>query len=207
MGSLRTWLVPELRWRELPKVATWMGLGALAAGIYGIAHDQVTYSLGPEYFTRLKFEQFAYAAPLSGSERQFAGAIGFLATWWVGALVMWIFARVSLKREGSLPPAREMAIALGIVFAASIAGATGGWLWGIGRRATGYAEGWIDRMDSLGVEDAVSFMSVAYIHNASYLGGALGTMAALVYLSFRRRRRNRCGSIEEALAKTDPKRP
>lgn len=36
-------------------------VGSLIAGTYGILHDQVTYSIGPEYFTRFKFEQFAWA--------------------------------------------------------------------------------------------------------------------------------------------------
>lgn len=189
MNTLRRWLVPEFRWQEFPRVAGWMVLGAVAAGLYGAVHDQVTYSMGPEYFTRLKFHQFAYAAPPGGSERLFAGIVGFLATWWVGALVVWILARVSLMRAGSLPPTREMAAAVGIVFGISMAAAAGGWLWGLRRRATGYDEGWIDLADSLGVADLEAFMSVAYVHNASYLGGAAGTMAALLLLARARRRR------------------
>ncbi len=38
-----------------------------------------------------------------GGPRVFAGVIGFLATWWVGALVAWILARVSLWHEDRLP--------------------------------------------------------------------------------------------------------
>jgi hypothetical protein len=191
MNAWRRWLVPEFRWSEFPKVAGWMALGAVAGGLYGVAHDQVTYSMGPEYFTRLKFDQFASAAPPGGSERLFAGIIGFLATWWVGALVVWILARVSLMRAGILPSAREMAAAVGIVFAVSMTAAAGGWLWGLWRRTTGYDEGWIDLADSLGVADLGAFMSVAYVHNASYLGGAAGTMVALLFLARARRRRSR----------------
>ena len=36
-------------------------VGALIAGVYGVFHDQITYSISPEYFTRLKFLQFHYA--------------------------------------------------------------------------------------------------------------------------------------------------
>ena len=36
-------------------------IGALIAGLYGVVHDQITYSMSPEYFTRLKFFQFRYA--------------------------------------------------------------------------------------------------------------------------------------------------
>jgi hypothetical protein len=36
-------------------------MGALIAGAYGILHDQISYTISPEYFTKLKFEQFHYA--------------------------------------------------------------------------------------------------------------------------------------------------
>ena len=55
-------------------------VGALVGGIYGIVHDQVTYTISPEYFTKMKFNQFYYAN-YGFSDRIFAGTIGFLATW------------------------------------------------------------------------------------------------------------------------------
>ena len=33
-------------------------VGSVLAGVYGIFHDQVTYAISPEYFTKLKFDQF-----------------------------------------------------------------------------------------------------------------------------------------------------
>jgi hypothetical protein len=44
-------------------------------------------------------------------------------------------------------------------------------------------------MYSLGVTTPEEFMTVAYIHNASYLGGMLGMTVALVWLAGRRRKR------------------
>ena len=35
-------------------------IAVLLAGIYGMLHDQVTYSISPEYFTVFKFEQFGF---------------------------------------------------------------------------------------------------------------------------------------------------
>ena len=58
-------------------------LGSLFAGAYGVLHDQVTYSICPEYFTRLKFSQFNFAN-FGLSPRIFVAEIGFLATCWVG---------------------------------------------------------------------------------------------------------------------------
>jgi hypothetical protein len=77
-------LYPKVRLDLLLAMCRYAMLGALIAGPYGVAHDQVTYSISPEYFTRLKFQQFEYAN-FGFPPRFFVAEIGFLATWWVGA--------------------------------------------------------------------------------------------------------------------------
>lgn len=71
----------------------------LAAGIYGSIHDQITYSVSSEYYTRFKFQQFGFEAETLGrsalSQRLYAAVVGFRATWWVGffiGLVLGLFA-------------------------------------------------------------------------------------------------------------------
>jgi len=180
---IRRLLYPDFPMRELPGMLGLTLLGAIAGGLYGIFHDQVTFSISPEYFTRLKFDQFRYADPGTGPERLFAGIIGFLASWWVGALTAWILSRVSLFHERRIAPFPEMIRAFSLVFLTSMLTAVGGWIWGLWRQGTGYDESWIDFMSSLGVEDETAFMTVAYIHNASYLGGVSGSVIALIYLA------------------------
>jgi hypothetical protein len=41
---------------------------------------------------------------------------------------------------------------------------------------------WEDFETSLEITDLPSFVRVAYIHNASYLGGLIGLVAAIMYL-------------------------
>lgn len=176
-------LVPGLPLRELPRTLAYVVAGGLLAGLYGSLHDQVTYTLGPEYFTALKFHQFAWARPGLGGERLFAGVIGFHATWWLGALVAWILVRVSLWHGERIPPSRVMGMAFLVVFLVSALAGFGGRLWGCWRETTGYVQGWHDLMNSLGISDEDAFMSVAYIHNASYLGGMLGMMGGLICLA------------------------
>jgi len=187
--SLRRFLYPDFPIRDLPRMAGLALLGSLLAGIYGVLHDQITYTISPEYFTRLKFDQFDYARPGEDAPRLFAGRIGFLATWWVGGMTAWILCRVSLFNEKRIAPFREMAPAFGIVFLVSFLTALGGWGWGLWRRGTGYGESWLDLTRSLGVVDTPAFMSVAYIHNSSYLGGVIGSILSIVFLARARRRR------------------
>jgi hypothetical protein len=52
-------LVPRFPLRQLPAMLAIAAAGALAASEYGIVHDQLTYALSPEYFTRLKFQNFS----------------------------------------------------------------------------------------------------------------------------------------------------
>ncbi len=88
-------LYPKIPLRQLALMLALTLGGALVAGFYGILHDQITYSLGPEYFTRLKFHQFAWAN-VGFPPRIYAGEIGFIATWWVGAIVGWTLARIAV---------------------------------------------------------------------------------------------------------------
>src|SRR5216684_3153776 len=58
-------------------------LAVFIAGLYGILHNQVSYTVAPEYFTKFKFRQFGFIdTPLP--ERVRASMVGFLASWWMG---------------------------------------------------------------------------------------------------------------------------
>ncbi|MDA7920179.1 hypothetical protein N9B73_00355 [Verrucomicrobiales bacterium] len=175
-------IYPSIPLSTVGRIAALTAAGALVGGFYGVLHDQVTYTIGPEYFTRFKFDQFSYARPALDSPRLFAGIIGFLASWWVGALTAWVLARVSVKREGLLPPHRVVAKSFALVFATTMVSGVIGYCWGLYRRTTGHSEGWRDWMAELGVIDEKAFMTVGYIHNASYIGGSVGMFFGIMYL-------------------------
>jgi hypothetical protein len=174
-------LYPKLRLRLLPAMLGHATLGALAAGIYGILHDQLTYSISPEYFTRLKFLQFHYA-DLGLPPRVFVAEIGFLASWWVGFVAGWFLARVTVP---AFPPPRALRCSLrgfGIVFGTAITASAGGWLLGLLRSSDPGLSAWQGFALRYGVVDLPGFVRVAYIHNASYLGGLIGLVIAIIYL-------------------------
>ena len=92
---MRNFLYPKIRLALLPTMLGYAVLGELLAGCYGIFHDQVTYSISEEYFTRFKFLQFSYA-DFGLPPRVFVAEIGFLATWWVGFVAAWFIARITV---------------------------------------------------------------------------------------------------------------
>ena len=170
---------PKIRLALLPDMLGYAVVGSLLAGCYGILHDQVTYSLSPEYFTRLKFPQFHYAN-LGLSDRVFVGEIGFLATWWVGLFAAWFIARIAVPAFPRTAAIRHSLRAFLIVLAFALASSIVGYVLGIAHDSDYSA--WEDLTPSLGIVDLPGFVRVAYIHNASYLGGLVGLIAAIFYL-------------------------
>ena len=136
--------------------------------------DQVTYSISHEYFTRLKFSQFHYA-DFGLPPRVFIAEIGFLATWWVGFVAAWPVARITVPAfpgRGVSAQRPRILVIFAFAFAAAIVGYLLSFLHGSDYSA------WEVLASTLGILDLPSFVRVAYIHNASYLGGLIGLVAA-----------------------------
>lgn len=167
------YLIPRIALRDLPTIAAAGIVGALIAGLYGVIHDQVTFTLGPEYFTRFKFQQFAWA-DLGWGDRAFVGCIGFLATWWVGLIVGWIVARRVVPHRPRREAWRLIGRGFAIVFASGFLAGVLGFLYGLWREAGGDYSGWEGTLAAYRVADPWPFLRVGFIHNAGYLGGLVG---------------------------------
>ena len=153
--------------------------GGILAGVYGIAHDQITYSISHEYFTRFKFSQFHYAN-FGMPPRVFVAEIGFLATWWVGFFAAWFIARLTVPAFPRMAALRYSLRGFGIIIVAALIASIVGYLLGLWH-GTDYSA-WEEFESTLRIRDLPRFVRVAYIHNASYLGGFIGLVAAIMYL-------------------------
>lgn len=155
--------------------------GAIVAGLYGALHDQISYSISPEYFTKLKFYQFSYA-DFGWPPRVFASEVGFLATWWVGLFAGWFLARVGLT-EIPMPARKKCVVrSFAIVLIVTAASGLGGILLGFAATQRGDLHEWSEYQRVLGLEDLPAFVIVAYLHLAGYLGALAGLIAAIVYV-------------------------
>lgn len=72
-----------------------VSLGIISAGIFGIIHNQIPYTISPEYFTKFKFQQFEI--PEYFLNRVGVAFIGWNATWWVGLILGTILAIFMLR--------------------------------------------------------------------------------------------------------------
>ena len=182
-------LLPRIALRDLPPMFGVALVGAVVAGVYGMLHDQVTYTISPEYFTKLKFHQFDYA-DFGFPNRVFVAEVGFLATWWVGFVCAWFLARRMIPGQARPEALRKISVGFAIILGCALLSASIGFGYGLWRGPGADNSAWELRLSLLGVERGWSFIRVAYIHNASYLGGLVGLILALACV-------RRAGTSEE----------
>jgi hypothetical protein len=175
------YLVPKIALADLPAMIGVALFGALFAGGYGVVHDQITYTISPEYFTNLKFNHFRYANFGLG-DRVFAGAIGFLAAWWVGFIVAWFLGRRFLPNQSRAEAHRRLRTAFVCVFVCGASAGVLGYAYGLWRGPDADYAAWIPVLREYAITDGWAFIRVAYIHNASYLGGFLGLIVSLLVI-------------------------
>ena len=160
-------------------------LSIIIAGVYGILHDQVTASLSPEYYTKFKFLQFRINPDMPF--RQGVAFVGFYATWWMGAEIGLVLATLALI----FPDHQSMKLALLKAFAWVLSAVVSFGLlgYGYGRSiAANPPAGWWIPGE---VVHKADFVTVGAIHNAGYIGGLLGLLAAIVMLCVRRWRQRK----------------
>lgn len=150
----------------------------LLAGLYGILHDEITYTISPEYFTKFKYVQFGFEPSWFGGHRQTVAVIGFLATWWTGLFAGLVlgFTSFVFNDHRTMRRAIQKAVAITLCLAA-ITGLFG-FLYGKTVLTKTGVDWWLP--DNL--VDKGAFITVGSVHNFSYLGGALGVVAGVLYL-------------------------
>ena len=172
-------LYPKIRLAQLPVMFGYAVLGGILAGLYGIIHDQITYSISHEYYTNLKFAQFHYA-DFGLPPRIFVAEIGFLATWWVGFIAAWLLARITVPAFNRPAALRYTLHGFCIILTAALLACIVAYILGV-LHGPDYSA-WEPFEFTLRLSDLPSFVRVAYIHNASYLGGLIGLIIAIVYV-------------------------
>ena len=172
-------------------------VGPILGAVYGALHDQISFTVAPEYYTHFKFIQFAWAGVAEMTPRIGAATVGVLATWWVSLLAGIILSLVALIHHSPAQMLTNGLKAYGVV--AMIALAAG---------AVGLAYGWIAGRNAAslttwlpdGITSPRRFSAAGSMHNASYLGGAIGTLVAIGFhfrwrlTAIRRLRQNRIDS-------------
>jgi hypothetical protein len=163
-----------------------LAAGCVIAGQYGAVHDQISYSVSPDYFHSFKFRQFD--VPAEYHNRLGAAIVGWHATWWMGLLIGIPILIVALILPGWRAYLTQSLIAYAVVAATALV---------VGLAALAYASATItvailpDYWYPQGDIDRVAFARVGTMHNFSYLGGFVGIVTASIYLIWARQRLTR----------------
>ncbi|WP_353148710.1 hypothetical protein [Chryseobacterium sp.] len=150
-------------------------ISILFAGIYGILHDQITFTISPEYYILLKFPQFGIEN-LEINTRIKVSIVGFLATWWVGLILGIVYAFISLF----LDPEKVLKVTIYSIlinlFITVIVGILGYWFAILFLSPEN-----IDWYIPAGTKDIRNYINVGSIHNFGYIGGVIGLIAGVAY--------------------------
>ena len=163
----------------------------LLGGVCGILHDQLTYGISEEYYTKFKFVQFGLenwglgtnigttATPeISLSQPRFGVAlVGFLATWWVGLFIGIILGLVGFIHHNGKKmckvTVKAFVITILITVMIGIIGLAYGNLFLLSHQPSWYfPENLIDKNH---------FIMVGSMHNFSYFGSLFGLLIGSLF--------------------------
>lgn len=159
-----------------------IGLGPLIGGLYGIIHDQLTFTISPEYYTKFKFYQFGLMdigkEAIFPNPRLEVSAVGIMATWWMGLPIGLILGLVGLTIKDNQHMFKITMKAF--VLTTIIAFITGliGLAYGKFVLADTGVSWWLPDY----LIDKKSFIAVGSMHNFSYIGGLTGLIAGIIYI-------------------------
>lgn len=154
----------------------------LIAGFFGILHDQLTFTLSQEYFTKFKFTQFGIDPSRFGGARQTVVIIGFFSTWWVGLFIGIALGLCGLLFYDYKEMKKSIIKCIKLILIITVVFSVAGFLYGKYHLTKTGVNWWIPDT----VTEKEDFITVGSIHNFSYIGGAAGLIASIIFMLIKR---------------------
>ena len=171
--------------KKITMVALLIPIGILFASVYGALHNQISYTVSPEYFTRFKFEQFGI---INFPQRLGASAVGVFATWWMGLIIGSILASVALIQKDASTMFKSTLQAYGIVVVVAIVTGLIGLAYGVIHLSKLPPSEFSDWYIPDNLQNRGAFIAAGSMHNFSYLGGVIGMFVGVWWqIHFKRR--------------------
>jgi hypothetical protein len=156
-------------------------IATIIGGLYGALHDQITYTVCDEFFTKMRFHEYGIQSDANSdvNNRWEAAKIGWKNTWHVGLGLGIVLALAGLIHSDNKT-----------MFTVTLKGFMLAMLTGFffGMIAFLFTESSIDIATSQNVVDKVSFNRVIRMNNYSYVGGIIGMFLALGWITLNSRK-------------------
>lgn len=165
---------------KLRTFALYLLLAVIAAGLFGSLHDEISYTVSAEYFTKFKFIQFGLL-DASVPERLRAAEVGFLASWWMGIPLGLFTGLAGFMHETAARMRRALLLSLPLIVAFTLVFALAGLALGCALTSQvdlASYQGWFIPD---GLEQPRNFLCAGYMHNSAYLGGVLAIPVAWAF--------------------------
>ncbi len=157
----------------------------LIAGIYGILHNQISYTVSSEYFTHFKFQQFGL---IHFYDRLGAALVGWAASWWMGGVTAILFIPLTLGISEPRQTMNALIRGIGIVLACALSMGLIALLWALTAIDDQFAPHY---QVPEGVSNRAAFLQAGTMHNYSYLGAFIGIGIGMWYIrNFRKARKS-----------------
>lgn len=180
MSEIKKLLLSHPTIGQILTILVYLLLTIVAAGLFGAIHDQISYTVSPEYYTQFKFNQFNLhntAIP----ERIRAAEVGFLASWWMGIPLGLLTCLAGFIHRTPAQMRRALLWSLLVIIIFVLAVSLGGLAYGFIKTAHIYAGNYNNGYVPPGVINIRKFLSVAQMHEAAYFGGALSVGVAWAF--------------------------
>lgn len=155
----------------------------VVAGLYGALHNQISYTVSPDYFFAFKFRQFAIPEGLQN--RVGASIVGWHASWWMGLFIGLPVLSIALIMPDWKTYLSYGLLSFAVVAVTALVVGLGGLVYAcLAIPEAAMADYWCPA----GVADRAAFVRAGVMHDCSYLGGGIGIITAAVFLVLARNR-------------------
>lgn len=153
-------------------------ISVIIASVFGFLHNQISFSISNEYFTKFKFEQFGFVEYGIETPRLTSGIIGVWATWWFGLIIGVLFGLLGFFEKDWKVMFKKVIISIYrtilIVIVFGFLGKV------IGKLViVNFEFDWKLPKNLINQE---SFIIAGTIHVFSYLGGVIGLIYGVLFL-------------------------
>lgn len=152
-------------------------ISVITASVYGFLHNQVSFSISPEYFTMFKFQQFHFYFMGQHQPRLTAALIGVLSTWWLGLFIELIIGIFGFLQSSPRIMWKSSLRAIQWVFIITIGTGIIGVL--VGKLIISNLHTFWEL--PFNVVKPKRFLIAGTLHNFSYLGGLIGLIYGIIY--------------------------
>lgn len=153
-------------------------ISVIIASVFGFLHNQISFSISNEYFTKFKFEQFGFVEYGLETPRLTSGIIGVWATWWFGLIIGVLLGLVGFFEKDWKDMFKKVIISIYRTILIVIVFGFLGII--IGKLViVNFDFDWNLPKNLINQE---SFIVAGTMHNFSYIGGIIGLIYGVLFL-------------------------